>query len=99
MARFDVHELKDGSGLVVVCQADLLDVLSTRFVAPLMPLDQAPRPATRLNPIFDFHGKTHVLVTQFAASVESRELGTIVGTLAAFDTKIIDAFDMLLTGY
>jgi hypothetical protein len=37
MARFTVHRLS-GSGLVVNLQSDFLDWLSTRLVAPLVPL-------------------------------------------------------------
>lgn len=42
MAKFDVYRLRDSGGLVVDCQADLLDGLNTRFVVPSLPIDAAP---------------------------------------------------------
>jgi toxin CcdB len=37
-----------------------------RFVAPLLPLNEAPRPAARLNPVFTIEDQPHVMVTQFS---------------------------------
>lgn len=53
MAKFDVYARPNGAGYLLDCQADLLSDLSTRFVIPLLPLDEAPTPAARLNPVFD----------------------------------------------
>lgn len=39
MARFHIYKLKSGRGFVVVLQADLLDDLKTRVVAPLFRSD------------------------------------------------------------
>ena len=98
MARFDVYELKGRPGLVIDCQADILSGFNTRFVLPLLPLDEAPRPATRLNPVFDYRGNPFVLVTQHAAALGVAELGPMVGTLRAHDVAIRGALDMLLNG-
>jgi len=98
MARFEVYELREG-GLVLDCQADLLSTLKTRFVVPLLPADQAPRAAERLNPVFFLRGHHHVMLTQFAATVDARELGPIVASLQAEEIGISNALDMLLTGY
>jgi toxin CcdB len=98
MARFDVHELQSG-GYVVDCQADVLSSLTTRFVVPLLPPAEAPFPAARLNPQFEILGDPHVMVTQFAGAVASRQLGRIVESLAEFESQIMNALDMLLTGY
>ena len=99
MARFDVHEMKDGSGLVVDCQADILAGLGTRLVVPLMPIEAAPRPFARLNPPVEVGGARFLFVPQHAASVQVSELGRVVESLAAEDMAISNAFDMLLTGY
>ena len=74
MAKFDVYRQKQGGWLVLDCQADLLNDLNTRLVVPLLPINQAPKPAVRLNPIFEVEGERLVMVTQFAASVPIREL-------------------------
>ncbi|PWC85195.1 plasmid maintenance protein CcdB [Azospirillum sp. TSH100] len=96
MARFDIHRRLDGPGYLLDLQADILRDLNTRFVAPLLPPEKAPRPAARLNPVFSVEGRPHVMVTQFAGAVTLSELGSQVGNLLAEDTAIIAALDMLI---
>lgn len=98
MARFDVYRLR-GGGLVLDCQADVLASLRTRFVIPLLPVAEAPRPAERLNPVFELEGTSHVLVTQFAATVRTAEMSAPVASLKSEEIRISNALDMLLTGY
>jgi toxin CcdB len=99
MARFDVHRLVDGGSLVLDCQADLLSSLKTRVVAPLVSLGEAPPPMGRLNPVFEVDGESCVMLTQYLATADIRELGIRIMTLAGAETEIINALDMLLTGY
>lgn len=99
MARFDVFARADGGpGYLLDCQADLLSLLATRFVVPLLPLDAAPEPAARLNPAFVIMGIPHVMVTQFAAAVLARDLGDRVMSLGDQGTAIANALDMLISG-
>ena len=53
MARFDVHAYPSGDGYLLDVQADLLDHLNTRVVVPLLAKATAPKPASRLNPVFE----------------------------------------------
>jgi toxin CcdB len=99
MAKFDVYARPDAAGFLLDCQADLLSDLSTRFVIPLMPLDEAPVPAARLNPVFELQGGQYVMATQFAASILASELGASVGSLLSEDMPIGNAIDMLLSGF
>ena len=93
-------ELRRGSpGLLLDCQADLLSGLNTRFVVPLLPEREAPRPAARLNPLFEIDGQRLVMATQFCAAIPARELGERVGSLADHQDDIIDALDMLISGF
>jgi toxin CcdB len=96
MAQFDVHRF--GDGLVLDCQADLLDHLNSRFVVPLLPEQQGPMPARRLNPVFAIRGKNYVMATQFAAAVQKNELGEVVATLGGRSTEITGAIDVLIVG-
>jgi toxin CcdB len=96
MARFDVYQT--AGALLLDCQADFLGHLDTRFVAPLLPADQVPR-ADRLNPVFELGGNPFVMATQLASAVPSRELRNPVASLADQHDVILNAFDMLLTGY
>lgn len=99
MAKFDVYRLRDGNGYLVDCQADLLRDLNTRFVVPLLPVDAAPKPAARLNPIFEIQGERYMMVTQFAATVPSSELRTLIMSLSEQGITIGNALDMLISGY
>lgn len=95
MARFDVYRRLDGPGYLLDLQADILRDLNTRFVAPLLPPNEAPQPAARLNPVFPIEDQPHVMVTQFAGAVRVSELGACVGSLLSQDTAIVAALDML----
>lgn len=98
VARFDVHARTDGDGLLLDCQADLLSHLNTRLVAPLLPVDRAPKPAAWLNPVFEIEGVRFVMVAQYAAAVEVRELGAKVASLGTHGREILNALDVLISG-
>ena len=98
MARFDVYALKRGGGLVVDCQADLLDGLTTRVVAPLLAESEAPTPARHLNPVFEARGERYVLMAQFLSAVEVGELGRKVGSLTGDGERVLEALDFLISG-
>jgi toxin CcdB len=100
MARFDVYrEPGLNGGYLLDCQADILAILNTRFVVPLLPPDEAPLAGARLNPSFMIEGEPVVMYTQFAASVPVSALGQRVVSLANDHHTIMNAIDMLLTGY
>lgn len=99
MARFDVYPQGSGSSYLLDCQADALRALNTRLVVPLLPPGEGPLPIARLNPAFHVAGEEVVMYTQFAAAVPVRELSPPVASLAAEDRKILNALDVLLTGY
>lgn len=98
MAKFDVFRRRAGAGYLLDCQADLLSQLNTRFVVPLLPVEGAPKPAARLNPVFELEGKSYVMMTQFAAAVLVNELGEKVASLRDRDIEIINALDILTSG-
>jgi len=99
MAKFDVYRRREAPGYLLDCQADLLDMLNTRLVVPLLPPEDAPKPATRLNPVFEVEGRAVVMVTQFASAVTVRELGENVGSLLGEQDAIGLALDMLVSGF
>ncbi len=63
MARLDIHILTDGI-IVADVQANILDHLRTRVVVPLRPLEEWPKPISRLNPIFEIEGREFVMIPQ-----------------------------------
>ena len=99
MAKFDVYRNAEAVGYLLDCQANLLASLNTRLVVPLLPLDAAPTPAGRLNPVFDIAGIKHSMVTQFAAAVPVNLLREKVASLGPDEIAIGNAIDMLLAGY
>lgn len=99
MAKFDLYRNAEGAGYLLDCQANLLSGLNTRFVVPLLPLDSAPMPAGRLNPLFEIAEIKHSMVTQFAAAVPLILLREKVASLEADEIAIGNAIDMLLAGY
>ena len=99
MAKYDVHRLRGGDRLVLDCQADILSGLNTRLVVPLLPIGEAPKPATRLNPMFEMDGVSHVMVTQFAATVPVAEMRAPMATLKDHAFAIGNALDMLISGF
>jgi hypothetical protein len=98
MARFDVMTTRDGAR-VLDCQANLLSRLRSRFVVPLFPVAASPVLGDRLNPILDLPDGRYVMVTQAAATIDVREIDRIVVSLAEAESAIMNALDMLLTGY
>lgn len=99
MAQFDVFRNPEGSGYLLDVQSDLLDGLSTRLVIPLLPSLQAPKPATRLNPVVNIKDEAHVMATQFMAAVPQKLLTAHVTTLAPMRDDITAAIDMLTHGF
>ena len=99
MAQYDVFRNPEGSGYLLDVQSDLLDGLSTRLVIPLLPASQAPKPATRLNPVVSIGDESHIMVTQFMAAVPQKLLQTQVTTAAWMRDEITAAIDMLTHGF
>lgn len=99
MARFDVYSYQGGRGYLLDCQTDYLSGLETRLTVPLFRHEDFPRPAVRLNPIFQLEGAAVVMMTQYMAAIEKRLLGQRITSLAVEQDSIMNAIDMLLTGY
>lgn len=98
MARFDVHPGARGKGYLLDCQTDLLSHLDTRVVVPLLPAEGLPR-ATRLNPLFQVDGCTVVMSTQLLFAIPRDRLSKAVTSLADDHSEIMNALDMLFTGF
>jgi toxin CcdB len=104
MAQWDVfvnpsERMRDILPFVVVLQSDLLNVLSTRLVAPLArhqpPLQGV---SARLSPRFEFAGESLTMVIQECAPLEARALRTAVGSLRSQSHRIVDALDAVVSG-
>lgn len=96
-AQFDLCRTPGGV-LVVVLQADLLDGLRTRVVAPLVPAASVGRVLPSLNPVVTVGETAYLVMPQLAATLTLAELGETVGSLAMMRNPIIRALDALLSG-
>lgn len=99
MPKYDVFLNPSGDGYLLDVQTDLLGDLNTRVVVPLLPKSKAPKPATRLNPVFEVDGKPVVMVTQFLAAVPIGVLKSQVANLNDEFEQITVAIDMLMQGF
>ncbi len=103
MAQFDVYlnpnaDTRDSIPFLLDVQADLLDMLSTRVVVPLVVADEMTLAAKHLNPQFKIKGVAVVMSTAELAGVSSRALGDKVTSLKNKRDEIIAALDLLFTG-
>lgn len=99
MARFDVYRNAGGAGYLLDVQSDLLQGLNTRVVVPLLPPEDAPQPARRLNPVLKVERTQVVMTTQFLAAVANSELGQVITCLEQDRDEITAALDMLFIGF
>ena len=99
MPKYDVFPNPSGAGYLLDVQTDLLSDLNTRVVVPLLPTSSAPKPATRLNPIFDFEDQPVVMVTQFMAAVPASMLKNAISNLDENADEITNALDMVFFGF
>ena len=98
MAQFDLYAgVGRTNGYVVDVQADLLDLLATRVVAPLKSKAEA-QIITGLMPVVEFEGAEFVVLIQEMAAVQTRELQRRAGSLAGYQDNIKRALDILFFG-
>lgn len=98
MARFDVYKTNQ-AGYLLDVQTDLLAGLNTRVVVPLLPVNDAPKPAKRLNPVFDIDGQQLLMATQYMAAIPATELKQVITSLADHHHEVSEALDMLFVGF
>lgn len=98
MARYDVYPGAPGRGMLLDCQADVLDHLASRVVVPLMPVVKV-EPIPRLNPLFTINGQAFVMATHLIFAIPTERLQRPVANLEAEHYAIMAVLDMLTTGY
>lgn len=81
-------------------QSEVLSVLGTRVVVPLYRPEAAGIQAlSRLTPVVEFQGQSLVVMVPELAGIPLRELGPVSGDLASARGEILQAIDLLLTGF
>ena len=99
MKRFDVYKSNTRNGYLLDVQSDILSGLNTRVVVPLMLISESPKPAERLNPIFEINNQTTTMATQFIAAIPESELRHPIINLNNHHQEITEALDMLFTEF
>ncbi|MCQ2005681.1 CcdB family protein [Rhizobium sp. NRK18] len=99
MARFHVYRLRRDEVLAIDLQADLLEQLNTRVMAPLYSLSVSPWSLSRLNPHFEIGETIYVMATQRMAAVPVAEIGDLVADLSSRADDVLRAVDFLFSGY
>jgi toxin CcdB len=79
-------------------QADWVNT-GSRVVVPLIPAQVYGPPVSRLNPLFDIDGVSHVLATGDIAAIDSNELKRAVHDFSHHRQTIVAALDFLFQGY
>ena len=103
MAQFDVYlnpnpDTSASIPFLLDVQAELLDMLATRVVVPLVLAEEMGIAAKNLNPQFKIKGVAVVMSTAELAGVSTRALGDKVASLKNKRDEIIAALDLLFTG-
>jgi toxin CcdB len=98
MARFDIYRGARSRGYLLDCQSDWLDEFGTRVVVPLMPVNDT-KAVTRLNPIFEIDGISHIMSTHLIFAMPIERLGQRMGSLEDEHFIIIAALDTLIGAY
>ncbi len=99
MAQFDLYAgVGRTESYVVDVQADLLDRLGTRIVAPLVPRAKTGI-MTGLTPLIEIDGVEFVVLTQEMAAIPVRDLQNRIGSLAEYQDEIKRAIDILFFGF
>ncbi|WP_034460595.1 CcdB family protein [Buttiauxella noackiae] len=81
-------------------QSDLIDLLTTRIVIPLVHASQAQtRLPERICPIVEVEGEEFIVMTHEMASVDASVLREEVGNAMAWRTEIKAAIDFVFDGF
>jgi len=103
MKQYDLHYFAAASDndiqLLLVLQTDLIDLGAIRVVAPCYFEDRYGPRIDRLNPIFDFNGKSYLVAIQELLSITEPQLGPKAGTAPQVDDDIKRALDFLFSGF
>ena len=101
-SRFAVYRnSRDSRGEVpylLDVQADWVNT-GSRVVVPLIPATVYGPLVSRLNPLFDIDGVSHVLATGDIAAIDANELKRVAHDFSDHRHTIVAALDFLFQGY
>lgn len=81
-------------------QSDVLSILATRVVVPLYrPEAIRSKAMTYLTPTVKVRNRTLIAMVPEMAGMHQRDLGSIVGDVSAMRNELLQAIDLVLTGF
>lgn len=98
MSQFDVYPGARGRGYLLDCQTGAMCDLGSRVVVPLLPLIDITL-IPRLHPTFTIEGREHVMATHLIFAIPAERLGASVMSLEQHRFDILNALDMLFSGF
>jgi len=103
MAQFDVYQNLNTHNnkyipYLLNVQVDLLDVLATRVVVPLILASEIKKPVKYLNPVFKIKNVKVIMLTSELAGIPATKLGSKIASLNNHRHEIIQDLDFLWTG-
>ncbi len=96
MRQFDIVALSNRT-FAIVLQADLLDSVNTRVVAPLV-RDKSLTPIRQLQPVFRIGRHDYIMMTDKLGAVLLSEISRVVGAAKDREWDIRRALDMVFLG-
>lgn len=101
MPQFDVYRYKNSPHVpyLLDIQADLMSMLSTRLVIPLVLATKIKIPIKNINLEFEIENTQVILSTAEMAGISTKLLGKKVTSLQHHRNEIIAAIDFLITGF
>ena len=103
MAQFDIYaNPNQGSEepvkYLLDLQAEILEDLPTRVVAPLVAPDSLGPSMRILNPRIFVHGEPYILLSHLLAAIPAKSLGLSVDSAKTQRDEVIRSVDFLFTG-
>lgn len=96
MRQFDAVKLRGGE-LAVVIQADKLQILNTRVVAPLFPVSML-KPASLLQPQVMIENAPYFIAIEKLTTIRATDIVQVLCPLEQHDYAIRRAIDVLMIG-
>jgi toxin CcdB len=94
-----IHRLRTGDELVCRIQTDLGVATPYLLCAPVVRSDLWGPPIPRLHLPVDAEGAPHLILMTQMVAIPARDLGAIVGTADGQMDAIVQAVDLLVTGF